>query len=269
MRTNQHHPWPGLWPGLILVSVGGGLLAREFGLLPPQVRWIDFWPLLLVFLGISSLRRARGFMGALFALAFVASGALLLAGNLGVLAFPAARLWPGFLVLLGLALLLRARGSDWRGPPTRPTPPPAAAAQDAFDDVDDEAQDYGPRFDHALRPGGPGTEDERLNKQITFAGAEFKIESQAWKGGALGVTAGGAEIDLRYARLAPEGALLDVRIVMGGVDIRVPDTWLIKCDVTPLLGGADDSTRPTQGSGNAPVLRVVGTVTLGGISIHN
>jgi hypothetical protein len=56
---------------------------------------------------------------------------------------------------------------------------------------------------------------------------------------------------------------------MGGVDIRVPDTWQVKNDVTPLLGGADDSTRSTQGSTDAPLLRVVGSVTLGGISIHN
>jgi hypothetical protein len=254
MRTN-HHPWPGLWPGLILISAGGGLLAREFGLLPPQVRLVDFWPLLLVFLGVSSLFRARGLVGALFALAFVASGALLLAGNLGVLAFPAARLWPGLLVLLGVAFLFRARGPERHEPPP---PPPADAGEAALEAFDPDA----PR-------GGLSSEDDRLIKQITFAGAEFKIESQAWEGGALGVTCGGAEIDLRYARLAPEGALLDVRILMGGVDIRVPDTWLVKCDVTPLLGGADDSTRPAQGSANAPILRVVGSVTLGGLSIHN
>ena len=56
---------------------------------------------------------------------------------------------------------------------------------------------------------------------------------------------------------------------MGGVDIRVPDTWQVRCDVTPLLGGADDSTRSAQGATNAPTLRVVGTVTLGGLSIRN
>jgi hypothetical protein len=43
----------------------------------------------------------------------------------------------------------------------------------------------------------------------------------------------------------------------------------VKCDVAPLLGGADDMTRSTQGSPGAPVLRVVGSVTLGGLSIHN
>ncbi len=264
MRTNYHHR-PGLWPGLVLVSVGGGLLARELGFLPPQVRIVDFWPLLLVFFGISNLFRGRGFMGALFALAFAALGGFLLAKNLGFLTFPAAHLWPVLVVLLGVAFLIRAaRGSEPREPPTDP---PAGAGPRPHDDSDEllDAQ-WG---DEGAQQRSLTTEDDRLNKQITFAGAEFKIASQAWKGGELGVTAGGVELDLRYARLAPEGALLDVRIVMGGVDIRVPDTWQILCDVTPLIGGADDSTRTTQGSSNAPLLRVVGSVTLGGFSIHN
>lgn len=261
MRTN-HHQLPGLWPGLILVSVGGGLLAREFGLLPAQVRLVDFWPLLLVLLGVSNLFRACNFMGVLFGLVLLASGGFPLASNLGFLAFPAARLWPALLVLLGVAFMFRrTRNTDWRPPPPDPDPEldPLAVAEPGLRDD----------FMADTQQGGLRSEDDRLNKQITFAGAEFKIISQDWKGGELGVTAGGVEIDLRNARLAPEGALLDVHIVMGGVDIRVPDTWQIRCDVTPLLGGADDSTRSTQGLTNAPVLRVVGSVTLGGLSIHN
>jgi Cell wall-active antibiotics response 4TMS YvqF/Domain of unknown function (DUF5668) len=258
MPTNHRH-WPGLLPGLLLVSVGGGLLAREFGLLPAHVRLVDFWPLILLFVGVSSLLRARGFMGALFALAFVATGAVLLASNLGFLVFPAARLWPGLLVLLGIAFLIRsARGSNDPGPAN-----PGQAPDD--DDFDHDAPDDGATAAH----GGVTTADDRINKQVMFSGLEFKVESQAWKGGELGVTAGGVEIDLRNARLDPEGALLDVRILMGGVDIRVPDTWQVRNDVIPLLGGADDSTRSTQGSTGAPLLRIVGSVTLGGISIHN
>ena len=108
-----------------------------------------------------------------------------------------------------------------------------------------------------------------MSKQYTASGANLRIESQAWKGGELGVTAGGVELDLRNARLDPEGALLDVRVVMGGIDMRVPDTWQIVCEVTPLLGGADDITRAPQGVSGAPRLRIVGTVTLGGLTIRN
>jgi len=56
---------------------------------------------------------------------------------------------------------------------------------------------------------------------------------------------------------------------MGGVELRVPDTWLVICEVTPFLGGAEDETRPPQGVSNAPRLRIVGTATLGGLNIRN
>ena len=254
MRSN--HTWPGLFPGLILVSVGAGLLAREFGLLPPNVRFVDFWPLLVVFAGVSGLFHKRGALAVLFSLGFVVLGAVLLAGNLGFIAFPAARLWPALLVLLGVAFLVRgSRGRKHGGPNSTPRAGGGFRSRDAGWS--------GPQHQSL------STSEERLSKQVTFSGAEFKIESQAWKGGDLGVTGGGVELDLRYARLHSEGALLDLRVMMGGVDIRVPDTWHVQCDVTPLFGGADDVTRSTQGSSDAPRLRVTGSVTLGGVTIRN
>ncbi len=254
MRENQNRP--GLWPGFILVSVGAGLLAREFGLLPAQVRVLDFWPLFVVLIGLSVLRRAGGVMSVFLALAFIATGAVLLAGNLGFLAFSATRLWPVLLVLLGLAALFRGgRGPEWQEP--SPQPPfgsdPTSADGSSFAETE----------------LGQTTDQDRLVRQYTCAGAQLRIESQAWKGGELGVTAGGVELDLRQAQLDPEGAVLAVRVLMGGVDIRVPDTWQVLFDVTPLLGGADDSTRSTQGASSAPRLRIIGNVTLGGVSVQN
>ncbi len=257
MRMKRHSP--GLWPGLVLVSVGGGLLAREFGYLPANVRLVDFWPLLVVFIGISSLLRGRGFVGSLISIAFVAMGSLMLAGNLGFFTFPAARLWPGLLVLLGLAFLIGSRrGLRHHGPQWEP--PPGGG----------DASGQRARFRHHRDSfDQQTTSDDALHKQITFSGAQLRIESQAWKGGELGVTAGGVELDLRNAKLDPGGARLDLRVVMGGVDLRVPDTWQVRMDVTPLFGGADDTTRTTQGSGDVPQLRITGTVTLGGVNVRN
>jgi hypothetical protein len=244
MRTNHHAP--ALWPGLLLVSLGAGLIAREFGLLPPQVRVLDFWPLLIVVLGITVLLRAGGIVSAVLALAFMATGGVLLAGNLGFLTSAVARLWPALLVLLGLWVLFRGgRGPDRSGP-GRWRPPESGEI--------------------ARNPAG---DEDHLSRQYTASGAELRIESQAWKGGELGVTAGGVELDLRQAQLDPEGAVLVLRVLMGGVEIRVPDTWHIQFDVTPFIGGADDSTRSTQGATAAPRLRITGTVTLGGVSVSN
>jgi hypothetical protein len=258
-----------------LISLGGGMLAREFGYLPHHVRFVDFWPLVVLFMGISGLFHKRGFLAVLFSLAFIALGGVLLAGNLGFIAFPAARLWPGLLVLLGLAFLLRGgHHGRFRRPPFGPDRirrgwrhrPVGDGESDPNDANSHETiEHYGQRGPH----GQQTSTEDRLERQITFSGAQLKIESQAWKGGELGVTAGGVEIDLRNAKLDPAGATLDVRVVMGGVDIRVPDTWQVFCDVTPLFGGADDTTRSTQGMDNSPRLRVVGTVTLGGVTVRN
>ena len=241
MRENYNRP--GLWPGLILVTVGAGLVARELGLLPAHVRLLDFWPLFIVLMGISLLRRKTGVVSALLALAFIGTGAGLLAGNLGFLPFSATRLWPVLLVLLGLAALFR------QPPGSRPPPDAASGGRD-------------PKLERAA-------DQDALNRQYTCAGAQLRIESQAWKGGHLGVTAAGVELDLRQARLDPGGAVLALRVLMGGIDIRVPDTWHVELDVTPLLGGTDDSTRSTQGASSAPQLRIIGNVTLGGVNVQN
>lgn len=258
------HRYPGLLPGLILIAVGGGLLGREFGYLPPNVRFLDFWPLFVMFMGISGLLHRRSFLGSLFSLAFIAFGGVLLAGNLGLLAFPAARLWPGLLVLVGLAFLLRhgPRG-EFRGFREASRRRRGRAEGDARAEGDEEHAAIGREY------GAQTSAEDELHKQITFSGAQLRIESQSWKGGELNVTVGGVELDLRNARLQPEGAVLDLRVLMGGVDIRVPDTWQVYCEVTPLFGGADDVTRSTQGAPDAPKLRVIGTCTLGGVTVRN
>lgn len=253
MRAN--HNRPGLWPGLLLVSVGVGLAAREFGLLPAHVRFLDFWPLVVVFMGVSVLLRGGGLVSAIFALAFIGTGGALLAGNLGFVTSTVARLWPLLVVLLGLWTLFRPhRGPDFRGPGPRPTHRHDGHWQ----------RTHWREHEHSQK-----TDEDRLDRQYTASGAELKIESQAWKGGELGVTAGGVELDLRRAQLDPEGATLVVRVLMGGIDIRVPDTWQVNFDVQPFLGGADNMARSTQGVSSAPRLRIVGNVTLGGVSVSN
>jgi predicted membrane protein len=251
MRTN--HQGLGVWPGLLLLSVGGGLLGRELGLLPPHVRVWDFWPLFIVLIGVSVLLGADGVVSAVLAVAFIGLGAVLLAGNLGFLASSVTRFWPVLVMLLGVAALIRAR----REP--EPEPPPATAAEgESFNESSWE--------DNELSALG---EPDRISRQYTCSGAELRIESQAWKGGEIGVTAGGVELDLRQARLHPDGAVLKLRVMMGGVEIRVPDTWQVHFDVTPFFGGADDSTRSTQGASSGPRLSIIGNVTLGGVNVSN
>jgi hypothetical protein len=219
---------------------------------------LDFWPLAVVFIGISLLLRAGGLVSAIFALAFIGTGGVLLAGNLGFVTSSVTRFWPMLLVLLGLWSVFRSRsGPEWSGPgPRRPRFRRNGHWERAS------------WAEHEQKESQT-TDEDRLSRQYTASGAELKIESQAWKGGELGVTAGGVELDLRQAQLDPEGATLVVRVLLGGIDIRVPDTWQVHFDVMPFLAGADNQARSTQGVSSAPRLRIVGNVTLGGVSVQN
>jgi predicted membrane protein len=80
---------------------------------------------------------------------------------------------------------------------------------------------------------------------------------------------GGCELDLRDALMGSTGtAVVEVFVLMGGVEIMVPPNWTVSLEVAPILGGAEDSTR-TMPSMSAHKLIVRGTVVMGGIEISN
>ena len=76
-----------------------------------------------------------------------------------------------------------------------------------------------------------------------MAGFERSNNSQNFRGGDLTAVMGGCEIDLRQASLrAP--AIIDIFVMWGGVEIRVPDDWTVDLQGTPMLAGFVDKTRP-------------------------
>jgi len=237
---------------LLLVSLGIALLLREFNFYPRPVRLIDFWPLILIAISLSEVIRSPRLSGRIFALSLAGFGLLLELGNLGYLAFPTARLWPMLLVILGAKVLFR----------------PTAA------------RDHHPGFpshSHGTRRMGcfegekveERITDSRLVRRVVLSGAQIKVASDNWQGGELSAHFAGIELDLRKAKLDERGATLELRVAMGGVEIRVPETWSVVCEVVPFLGGIDNDTLELQGAPNAPRLTLIGSLTVGGINIRN
>jgi|CXWL01.1.fsa_nt_gi hypothetical protein len=98
--------------------------------------------------------------------------------------------------------------------------------------------------------------------------------SRAFRGGEVTAVMGGAEIDLRGAELAAEGATIDILAFWGGVEIYVPRGWQVDCRVIPFMGGVDDTTRPDAVSTTAtddtvPRLLVRGLALMGGVQISH
>ncbi|MBL8159747.1 hypothetical protein JNJ66_04780 [Candidatus Saccharibacteria bacterium] len=111
------------------------------------------------------------------------------------------------------------------------------------------------------------SQEERDDVVALLGGAENKNKSGDYKGGKATAIMGGVKIDLRKAAIHKE-ATLEVVAIMGGVEIIVPETWVVRPALTPILGGVEDKTY-SAGAKNAPVLHVVGDVIMAGVEIKN
>jgi hypothetical protein len=69
--------------------------------------------------------------------------------------------------------------------------------------------------------------------------------------------------------MAPGGeAIVDVTTIMGGFEIKVPESWNVVVDIVPFMGGYEDKTRHPSDP-MAPRLRLRGFVMMGGVEVRN
>ena len=83
-------------------------------------------------------------------------------------------------------------------------------------------------------------DEDSVNVIAVIGSLEESVTSKAFKGGYLRAVMGGVELDLSDAVVAEKPAHLEVTIIMGGVDIRVPPEWNVNIDGVSLkMGGID------------------------------
>ncbi len=82
---------------------------------------------------------------------------------------------------------------------------------------------------------------------------------------------GGCEVDLRNARIQNGPAVIDAFAFWGGVEIRVPEEWVVTVEGIALLGAYEDSTRTLAEEGDMlrQELVVKGLAIMGGVEIKN
>ncbi len=256
-RRAGYRPCPasGAIFGLLMIAFGLLFLLRNLGFYFVDDLW-SYWPVILIALGASKLFQSRGahvdFGGAILVLI----GGVFLLRNLGYLYLnPFALIGPGILIFLGISILMRNMyGPQWWGGPVAPPPPAAPGAPPPPPGAT-------PRFDT--------TSENRLNAQVMFGGIHRRINSQEFEGGRISTTIGGVEVDLRDAKMKGSQAFLQVDVLMGGVEIRVPDGWMVEVHGSPVFGGFDDRTSKPADPLNAPKLIIQGSVMIGGVSVRN
>jgi predicted membrane protein len=89
-----------------------------------------------------------------------------------------------------------------------------------------------------------------------------------FSGANVGAVMGAVKLDLTSAELKGDTAVIDVFVVMGGIEVYAPRDWEVRSKVTNLMSATVDKRRPAQGS-SGKVLIVRGFVLMGGLEIKD
>lgn len=213
--------------GVLIIVVGLLLTAGNFGWTTAR-DILGFWPVGVCLVGVSMYQCAPDRSARFSAFVVFAVGLwLLIARWAGLPAFSRATVLPLVLVMVGTAILARA----WR-----------------------EQTDQ------------PGVTDQVISDFVFWSGIQRNIASPLFRRADFTAVMGGIEVDLRQASTAGE-AIIDVFVVMGGLEIRVPPDWTVSNQMVAIMGGAVDKSTGTKDAKNRLIIR--GFVLMGGVEVKS
>jgi predicted membrane protein len=217
-----------LLTGLFVTLIGVIFTLDNLGIVDAQ-DYLRYWPAAFVLMGLAKVWQSRDGHGGLGGIIFMAVGLWLLLERTVDIRISLSDMWPVLLVIFGGYLV-------WRGLTGRR---------------------------QLMDQDGPST----ISALAILSGVNRGSNSKTFRGGDVTAVMGGCEIDLRQAAINGE-AVIEVFAMWGGIEIRVPEDWVVTTQATPLLGAVDDKTHPAPGSG-AHRLTVRGFVLMGGVEIKN
>jgi hypothetical protein len=218
--------------GFVLILVGTLFLLDRMGRVDFGSFFSKYWPLILIIAGIVHLV-ANNFRNIAGAVILIIIGGVFMLDNLEILDRSAWHyIWPLLIIILGLWILfgLSAR----RLPKT-----------------------------------SSGAKENDLDAFVMLSVLDRRIESQNFRGGKATAILGGMDLDLTQARLAEGRATVELTAIMGGIELKVPQSWRVEVDGHPLLGGIEDAHTHVPGDETAPALHIRATAILGGIEIKS
>jgi predicted membrane protein len=223
---------PQLVLGLGIILIGILFLLGNMDIIDPH-EYLRYWPVIIMIVGIAYLIQCQNGPGRIWGLILTFVGTAMLLDRLYFIHFSLWDYWPLILVIIGIIMIFKS--SFFR----RGISPPFAESKDA--------NDY-------------------LKAIAVMGGFKRSNNSQNFQGGELTAIMGGLEIDLRDASVKGE-AIIDIFAMMGGVEMRVPEDWLIIIDGFPFMGGFEDKTRPPKDTTKRLIIK--GTAIMGGVEIKN
>jgi predicted membrane protein len=114
-----------------------------------------------------------------------------------------------------------------------------------------------------------GDEDsDEFQVAAVMGGKRFHSYADHLKSGTAIASMGGVDLDLRDATLDPEGATLELRATMGGVQAVVPEGWAVDVDTETHAGEVDVKVTPAEDlPADAPKLHIDAVTRMGGVVV--
>lgn len=232
---------PQLVIGLAIIAAGILFLLGNLGYDYVHVV-LRYWPVVLILIGASKLLRARHVAGAIGAGLWMVAGTWLLLTHLQLVSLgfwdALDTYWPLLLVAAGLSIVMRSIRR--RG-----------------------------RQRHQVMDS-----DDHLRMTALLGATKRASSATALASGELTAIMGGVDLDLRRATLALANgsgrreAVLEVFAMWGGIEVHVPEGWVVDGRVFPLLGAFEDKTRPVPDE-RAPRLVIRGMAVMGGVEVKH
>jgi len=215
--------------GIVVLTLGLLWTLDNLGLIDSS-RVLDWWPTVLIAFGLAKLFGLGTRRNVVWGGTFAVAGLWLLAGNLDLIRAHLFSLWPLMLIAIGITIIMRASTAPRRV-----------------------------------------TGDDPSDKVSTFALWSVvgrKVLSQQFTGGDVSALMAGTQIDLRGAVPVEGGAVIDLFVWWGGVDIIVPPDWKVINEATAIMGGIEDRIKaPPPDAHHLLILR--GVIIMGGVEIKH
>jgi predicted membrane protein len=242
METNKRSLFsPQFVLGILIIAVGVLFMLNNLGYYD-AIDLIRYWPALLVVYGIAKLAESPGSSGKVFGGVLAAVGILMLLDRMYYITFRLSDWWPLILIIVGFNFL---RGSVGR-------------SGNIF-----ERQ-------HRSRTNDEGADKEAFISSFGFmSGIRRSITSKEFRGGEITGIMAGCELDLREAAIKDDEAVIDVFLMMGGIEMRVPADWAVVVQAVPIMGGVEDKTYIQPEGKPSKRLVLTGNIIMGGIEIKN
>jgi hypothetical protein len=102
-----------------------------------------------------------------------------------------------------------------------------------------------------------------------FGGVERRTTGD-FQGGNITAMFGGVNVNLRKAGMAAESAIIDISTMFGGVEIKVPENWIVVLQGTSIFGGfSDETAHPPLDVPGVKRLFLKGSAIFGGVEVKN